>query len=256
MPWAAASSRWLRRSTVDMTQRRVFGLRVSGFGRGFGFRLSRGRAGVSMGLDACEVRLCPPCVRVCACVSRVCPGSPRCIFTGNFCKAKTFFRKLFGNLREVCATLPVVCAPRKLHQVPADPLGAETLRRAGGKMLKPNAWENLFAAIGEALPTEANKNKKENRAARLIQDTFRGHADQSTFQEMRGAAIFLQAAMRRRKAMQLLEQKKHDLQTWAALKIQDSFRRYLQRKKRKGKKGVGVLISMIKTGAAGLFSKR
>ena len=53
-------------------------------GRGFGFRfrLSRGRAGVSLGLDACEVRLCPPCVRVCACVSRVCPGSPRCLFTG------------------------------------------------------------------------------------------------------------------------------------------------------------------------------
>ena len=23
-----------------------------------------------------------PCVRVCACVSRVCPGSPRCLFTG------------------------------------------------------------------------------------------------------------------------------------------------------------------------------
>ena len=193
-----------------------------------------------------RVRLCVPCV------SRL----PPVYFYGNFCKAETFFRKLFGNLREVCATLPDVCAPRKLHQVPADPLGAETLRRAGGKMLKPNAWENLFAAIGEALPTEANKNKKENRAARLIQDTFRGHADQSTFQEMRGAAIFLQAAMRRRKAMQLLEQKKHDLQTWAALKIQDSFRRYLQRKKRKGKKGVGVLISMIKTGAAGLFSKR
>ena len=47
------------------------------------FRPSRGRAGVSLGLDACEVRLCPPCVRVCACVSRVCPGSPRCLFTGN-----------------------------------------------------------------------------------------------------------------------------------------------------------------------------
>ena len=44
------------------------------------FRLSRGSAGVSyLGLDGCEVRLCPPCVRVCACVSRVCPGSPRCL---------------------------------------------------------------------------------------------------------------------------------------------------------------------------------
>ena len=48
---------------------------------------------MSLGLDACEVRLCPPCVRVGACVprlpsvflpvgmSRVCPGSPRCLFT-------------------------------------------------------------------------------------------------------------------------------------------------------------------------------
>ena len=42
------------------------------------FRLSRGRAGVSLGLDGCEVRLCDPCARV----SRVCPGSPRCLFTG------------------------------------------------------------------------------------------------------------------------------------------------------------------------------
>ena len=123
-------------------------------------------------------------------------------------------------------------------------------------MPKPNAWENLFVAIGEALPTEANKIKKENRAARLIQETFRGHAEQSSFQEKRGAAIFVQAAMRRRKAMQLLDQKKHDLRTWAALKIQDSYRRYLLRKKRKGRKGGGVLVSMIKTGAAVLFSKR
>ena len=40
------------------------------------FRPSRGRAGVSLGLNGCEVRLCDPCVRVCACVSRVGPGSP------------------------------------------------------------------------------------------------------------------------------------------------------------------------------------
>ena len=30
-----------------------------------------------VGLDGCEVRLCDPCARV----SRVCPGSPRCLFT-------------------------------------------------------------------------------------------------------------------------------------------------------------------------------
>ena len=46
---------------------------------------SRGRAGVSLGLDGCEVCLCVPCARVrprVPCVSRVCPGSPRCLFTG------------------------------------------------------------------------------------------------------------------------------------------------------------------------------
>ena len=29
-------------------------------GRGFGRRVERGRAGVSLGLDGCEVRLCDP----------------------------------------------------------------------------------------------------------------------------------------------------------------------------------------------------
>ena len=43
------------------------------------------RAGLSLGFDGCEVRLCDPCARVrpCVpCVSRVCPGSPRYLFTG------------------------------------------------------------------------------------------------------------------------------------------------------------------------------
>ena len=38
---------------------------------------------MSLGLDGCEVRLCDPCARVRPCVpclSRVCPGSPRCLF--------------------------------------------------------------------------------------------------------------------------------------------------------------------------------
>ena len=49
-------------------------------------RCGRGRAGVLVGLDGHEVRLCDPCdhrVSVCARVSRVCPGSPRCLFTGS-----------------------------------------------------------------------------------------------------------------------------------------------------------------------------
>ena len=45
------------------------------------FRPSRGRAGVSLGLDGCEVRLCPPCVRVCAFVSRVSEITHRHTFT-------------------------------------------------------------------------------------------------------------------------------------------------------------------------------
>ena len=48
------------------------------------FRPSRGRAGVTLGLDGCEVRLCDPCARVrpCVpCVSRVSPGSPLYDFT-------------------------------------------------------------------------------------------------------------------------------------------------------------------------------
>jgi hypothetical protein len=36
----------------------------------------RGRSGALVGWDACEVRLCDPC-------ARVCPGSPRCLFTGH-----------------------------------------------------------------------------------------------------------------------------------------------------------------------------
>ena len=47
-------------------------------------RSSRGRAGVLVGLDACELRLCDPCacVRPCVpCVSRPPPGCPRgCLF--------------------------------------------------------------------------------------------------------------------------------------------------------------------------------
>ena len=38
----------------------------------------RTAVGCMVGLDGCEVRLCDPCARV----SRVCPGSPRCLFTG------------------------------------------------------------------------------------------------------------------------------------------------------------------------------
>jgi len=43
--------------------------------------LSTAGADVLVGWDGCEVRLCHPCARVCARVSRVCPGSPRCLFT-------------------------------------------------------------------------------------------------------------------------------------------------------------------------------
>ena len=51
------------------------------FLRGFGRRVVV-RAGVSLGLDGCEVRLCDPCARLCPCVlcvSRLPPG----LFTGS-----------------------------------------------------------------------------------------------------------------------------------------------------------------------------
>ena len=46
---------------------------------GHGVWAATGRPWVGgfLGLDGCEVRLCDPCARV----SRVCPGSPRCLFT-------------------------------------------------------------------------------------------------------------------------------------------------------------------------------
>ena len=46
------------------------------------FRPSRGRAGVSLGLDGCEVRLCDPCARVRPCVPcvPVCVPAPPGIF--------------------------------------------------------------------------------------------------------------------------------------------------------------------------------
>ena len=52
-------------------------------------RAVEGRGGVGgpvlVGLDGCEVRLRGPCALVrprVPCVSRVCPGSPRCLFAG------------------------------------------------------------------------------------------------------------------------------------------------------------------------------
>ena len=47
-------------------------------------RYSTGNETLFVGLDGCEVRLCGPCAFVrprVPCVSCVCPGSPRCIFT-------------------------------------------------------------------------------------------------------------------------------------------------------------------------------
>ena len=44
-------------------------------------------------VDGCEVRPCDPCARVrpCVpCVSRVCPGSPRCLFTGTNTDTSTY----------------------------------------------------------------------------------------------------------------------------------------------------------------------
>ena len=63
-------------------------------GRGFAVV----RVGALMGWDGCEVRLCDPCARV----SRMCPGSPRCLFTQRLqvvFEAASFARARYGAPR-------------------------------------------------------------------------------------------------------------------------------------------------------------
>ena len=64
-----------------------------------------------VGLDGCEVRLCDPCARV----SRVCPGSPRCLFTGTGYRYDTARSEmLMKSLVQVIAKWPAHGALRRL----------------------------------------------------------------------------------------------------------------------------------------------
>ena len=75
------------------------------------------RAGALVGWDDCEVRLCDPCARVSVRVSRVCPGSPRCLFhtvPGVRGRAGALVGRVGCEVRDPCA--PCVCVSR-LHPV-------------------------------------------------------------------------------------------------------------------------------------------
>jgi len=83
--------------------------------------------------------------------------------------------------------------------------------------------------VGELLPTQTNK---ENRAATKIQKAWRSYGAQSHFHEERGAALMLQSAARRKKAQSLLKYKQ-TLNNWAAIVIQEAYRRHKLKQKAK-----------------------
>ena len=83
--------------------------------------------------------------------------------------------------------------------------------------------------IGEAVPTQANK---EMKAARAIQKGWRAFAARGHFHEERGAVLMLQSAARRKKA-QSVRKYKTTLVNWAAIVIQENYRRHQLREKAK-----------------------
>ena len=89
---------------------------------------------------------------------------------------------------------------------------------------------SFFAEFIEGLDPVKRELRTKNRAARKIQRSFKNHSSKGEFEEKRGAAIFLQAAARRKRAQSLLEAKKNDLRIWAAMEIQDAGRRMILRK--------------------------
>ena len=120
-----------------------------------------------------------------------------------------------------------------------------------------NGWAQLSARAGnfmnkigsgmqkltEAVPTQGNK---EYKAARVIQKAWRTYASRGHFHESRGAVLMLQSAARRKKAQAVVKYKA-TLQNWAAICIQEAFRRHklrqkakaLEAEKAKSNKGIG-----------------
>merc|ERR550514_2609283 len=108
-----------------------------------------------------------------------------------------------------------------------------------------NKVQSGINKVGEIVPTTANK---EMKAARVIQKAWRAFAARGHFHEERGAVLMLQSAARRKKA-QSVRKYKATLVTWAAIVIQENYRRHKLREKAKAaevakaeatpKKGIG-----------------
>jgi hypothetical protein len=111
----------------------------------------------------------------------------------------------------------------------ADPDEKAARARVPLKTLKVSTM-SFFAEFIEGLDPVKRELRTKNRAARKIQRSFKNHSSKGEFEEKRGAAIFLQAAARRKRAQSLLEAKKNDLRIWAAMEIQDAGRRMILRK--------------------------
>lgn len=86
----------------------------------------------------------------------------------------------------------------------------------------------FFSSVGDMVPTQHNKEK---RAALRIQKAYRSFAARGHFHEERGAVLMLQAAARRHKA-QNIGKYKRTLVHWAAMTIQENWRRHQKRKQR------------------------
>lgn len=84
-----------------------------------------------------------------------------------------------------------------------------------------------FNKLGEAMPTQGNQ---EYKAARIIQKGWRTYASRGHFHESRGAVLMLQSAARRKKAQAVVKYKS-TLQNWAAICIQEGYRRHKLRQK-------------------------
>lgn len=108
-----------------------------------------------------------------------------------------------------------------------------------------------IGGAAELIPTQTNK---ETRAARKIQKAWRGYAARGHFHEERGAVLMLQAAQRRVKAQKVLKYKQ-SLKYWAAVVIQERWRRYKLRQKAKELEAAKAMSTPTKKGGGGLGSK-
>jgi len=111
---------------------------------------------------------------------------------------------------------------------------AQNLQQAGGQLsARAGKWFDQVGKnvqkVGELLPTQTNK---ETRAAVKIQKAWRSYGAQAHFHEERGAALMLQSAARRRKA-QAVRKYKETLISWAAIVIQEAYRKHKLKQKAK-----------------------